>query len=149
MTNLLNTKIDYQVSRTNFGTWKRYLYESGMMYREFTSHASVAGWPLLHIASGRCPETGRIAAARGVIAIGQKARGFLAVGQAACGVLALGQLAVGLLLGIGQAACGVIAIGQGAVGVFTIGQLAVGGWVGAQIGFGGDLWSLFKRIPAQ
>jgi hypothetical protein len=145
MPNLLNTKIDYQISRTNFGTWKRYLYEGGMMYSEFTSHSSVAGWPLMQIAAGRSPETGRIATARGVIAIGQKARGFLAIGQAACGVFAFGQLAVGLVLGIGQAACGVIAVGQAAGGVFTIAQIGVGGWVGAQFGYGGNLWALLRK----
>ncbi len=80
MLNLLNEPIDYQVTRTAFGTWKRYLYQSGALYSEFTSHAAIAGCPLVHIASGRNPQTGSIATARGVIAIGRKAVGFLAIG---------------------------------------------------------------------
>ena len=145
MPNLLNAQIDYRVTETSWGTWKQYLYYNGALYREFTSHASIAGWPLLQFVAGRSPETGRVPTARGIIAVGQKARGFLAIGQMATGVIAVGQLAIGLLAGVGQAACGVIAIGQLAVGVFTLGQFAVGGWVGAQFRFGGDLRSLLKR----
>jgi hypothetical protein len=141
MPNLLSTPIDYRLTRTSLGTWKRYLYQQGALFEEFTSHASIAGCPLLHYVAGRNPETGRIGTAEGFIAIGRKARGFVAIGQAAAGVVALGQLAVGVLLGIGQAACGVVAIGQAAVGVITIGQFAAGGWVGAQFGWGRDLWS--------
>lgn len=138
--NLLNTPIDYQIIETPTGIWKRYLYPSGWMYREFTSHAKIAGLPVIHIVFGRNPETGKIGTARGIIAIGQKARGVLAIGQLAFGVIAIGQLAIGMLVGIGQATCGVIAIGQGAVGVITIAQLGIGRWVLAQVGIGAKLF---------
>src|ERR1041384_2082525 len=138
MPNLLNTPIDFRVTRTKLGTWKRYLYQSGALYHEFTSHTSILGYPLLHFANGRNPETGKIAVARGVIAIGQIARGFLAIGQVAIGVIAVGQVAIGVLAGVGQAACGIIAIGQMSAGVFCIGQFAVGHWSWAQYGTGGN-----------
>ncbi|MBI5387951.1 MAG: hypothetical protein HZA90_25085 [Verrucomicrobia bacterium] len=63
MTNLLHTQIDYRITQTGFGTWKRYLYQGGALYQEFTSDASVRDWPLLQIASGRNPETGKVTTA--------------------------------------------------------------------------------------
>ena len=126
MENLLNSKIDYQTIETRFGTRRRFLYTNGAMYSEFTSRASLIGWPLVHIVRGRSPETGQIATARGIIAIGQKAVGVLAIGQAALGFVALGQLSIGLLIGIGQAATGIFAIGQAAAGVLVIAQFGIG-----------------------
>ena len=124
--NLLKEAPDYQIERTANGVWRRYLYTSGAMYSEFTSHRSFGGWPLIHIARGRSPETGKIATARGIIAIGQKALGVLAIGQAAVGVVALGQAAVGIIA-VGQAAFGMIAVGQLAVSVLVgVGQFATG-----------------------
>jgi hypothetical protein len=126
MENLLNTKVEYQTTETSFGTWRRFLYTNGAVYSEFTSRSSFIGWPLLHISRGRSPETGKIAAARGIIAIGQKAVGVLAIGQAAFGLIAIGQLSIGLLIGVGQAATGILAIGQAAAGIFAIGQFGIG-----------------------
>ena len=117
--NLLKEAPDYQTTHTASGVWRRYLYSSGALYSEFTSHRSFGGWPLVHVARGRSPETGKIVTARGIIAIGQKALGVLAVGQAAAGVVALGQAAVGI-----------VAVGQGAIGIIAVGQLAVGGLAG-------------------
>ena len=136
MANLLNASIDFQTTETRFGTWRRYLYTSGAMYSEFRSRTTFAGWPLVHITRGRSPETGKIASARGMIAIGQKAVGVIAIGQAAAGVVAVGQLSIGLLVGIGQAATGILAIGQAAAGVFTIAQFGVGVAGIAQYGAG-------------
>ena len=124
--NLLKEAPDYQVTRTANGVWRRYRHTNGALYSEFTSHRSFGGWPLVHIARGRSPETGKVATARGIIAIGQKAVGVLAIGQAAAGVVALGQAAVGIVA-VGQAAAGVIAIGQAAGGVLLgVGQFAAG-----------------------
>lgn len=142
MPNLLNTPIDFQIIQTPIGVWKRYLYQSGAMFREFTSHARIAGLPVIHITFGRNPETGRIGTARGIIAIGQKARGVIAIGQMSFGVIAVGQLAIGLLIGVGQATCGVLAIGQAAAGVITIAQIGIGRWTLAQIGYGDKLSNL-------
>ena len=146
MSNVLNTLPDYQITRTARGVWRRYFHESGPMYKEFTSHTKIGGWPLVSVAYGRSPETGKQGTARGVVAVGRKAVGLVAVGQAALGVLAIGQAATGVIA-IGQAATGVIAVGQVALGLligvgqvatgmFTVGQFVVGreGW--AQAGFG-------------
>lgn len=156
MSNLLNTPVDFKVTRTPFGTWKRYLYQSGALYREFTSHARVGAWPLVRVTGGRNPETGEIPTALGVIAIGRKAVGVvavgqlavgvIAVGQLACGVLALGQLAIGLLAGAGQAACGIVAMGQFAAGFISVGQFGLGAWTLAQHGFGQDLGELLRSL---
>jgi hypothetical protein len=155
MPNLLNTPADFLVTRTSFGTWKRYLYPSGMLYREFVSHSRVGAWPLVHIATGRNPETGKIATARGFVAIGRKAIGVVAIGQAAAGAVAIGQvavgavavgqLAVGVLLGVGQLTAGIVAFGQIAFGFVAVGQIAFGSWVFGQSAHGGDLMLLLKK----
>lgn len=155
MENLLLSKIDYQVTKTDSGTWKRFLYTSGQRYAEFISDARIGTLPLIHIAYGRSPETGKIPTAKGIIAIGRKACGVIAlgqgavgviaVGQAAFGVVAIGQLAVSALFGLGQAAVGVVAIGQFAAGVFSLGQFAAGAWSFGQYYFGQNLLDLWRR----
>lgn len=95
-------------------------------YYEFSSHLRVLGMPLVHIAWGRNPVTGKIAVARGFIAIGQVAIGAISIGQLSIGFLSIGQLSVGLWAALGQGAIGVLAIGQLAVGLrAAIGMLAV------------------------
>lgn len=155
MENLLLSKIDYQVTKTDSGTWKRFLYTSGQRYTEFISDARVGSLPLIHIAYGRSPETGKVPTAKGfiaigrkafgVIAIGQGAVGVLAIGQAAFGVVAVGQLAVSALFGLGQAAVGLVAIGQFAAGAFSLGQFAAGAWSLGQYYFGQNLLDLWRR----
>jgi len=155
MENLLNAKIDYQVTRTRSGTWKRYLYSTGQLYSEYTSDARVGSLPLVHITKGRSPETGKVATAKGFIAIGRKAVGVIAIGQAALGVVALGQaafgvvavgqLAVSLFFGLGQAAAGVFAIGQFAAGFISFGQFAIGAWSYGQFHLGQNLLDLWRR----
>jgi hypothetical protein len=145
MENLLKTSIEYQTTETTFGTWRRFLYTNGTVYSEFTSRSSFVGWPLLHISRGRSPETGKIAPARGIIAIGQKAVGVLAIGQAAFGFIAVGQLSLGLLIGVGQAATGILAIGQAAAGVVAVGQFGVGIVGLSQSGGGFFLHSLWPH----
>jgi hypothetical protein len=145
MSNLLNTTIDYQITETRFGTRRLYLYTGGSLYSEFRSRVAIANWPLLHIVHGRSPETGKIAAARGVIAIGQKAVGVLAIGQASLGLIAIGQLSIGLVFGLGQAATGIVAIGQAAAGIFTVAQFGVGFAGMAQFGIGPYLRSVWPH----
>ena len=145
MTNLLNTPIDYQVTKTSFGTRKRYLYESGQLYSEFTSFARVGSWPLMHIANGRSPETAQAATAKGFIAIGRKAVGVVALGQMAVGVIAVGQFAVGALA-VGQFAGGILfGLGQFATGLVAIGQFAAGAWSQGQVNLGTPLSSLWNE----
>jgi hypothetical protein len=95
---------------------------------EYTSSASLAGWPLIHICAGIDAVTMRPKVARGVIAIGNIAVGGLAVGGLACGLLTIGGLSVGILAAFGGAALG---LGL-SMGGFAVGSVAVGG---AAIGF--------------
>jgi hypothetical protein len=93
---------------------------------EYKSRASILGLPLVHIAMGIDPRTGRKRIAKGVIAIGDVAVGVLAMGGVAAGGVAFGGVAVGVL-SIGGAALGVLAaIGGLAVGGFAFGGLAAG-----------------------
>lgn len=158
MANLLLQKVDYKVTRTGGGTWRRYLHPNGNLYAEFTSNATIAGFPFVHYTRGISPETGARATARGFIAVGRRAVGVIAIGRAALGAVAFGQLAVGFV-GIGQLAIGLWVLGQIALGIeLGIGQLAsgaiciaqagVGKWVLAQVGFGQHVWSMQGADPA-
>ena len=157
MKNMLFEKVPYREERTYFGTWRRYVYESGARFAEFRSNDTLFGLPLLHYTSGICPETGQRITARGIVAVGRKALGVIAIGQAAGGLLAIGQLAVGPLA-LGQAAFGVVAVGQlaaalyfglgqVATGVTAIGQIALGQHVLAQFGFGEHVWDTRHADP--
>jgi hypothetical protein len=89
---------------------------------EYRSETELFGWPLIHIARGFDPATGRLRVARGIIAIGNVALGVLAVGGVAAGGLTIGGLGIGLIT-LGGLAIGGIAFGGMALGAF----LAVGG----------------------
>src|SRR5262249_58430228 len=65
--------------------------------KEFKSKTTIAGIPLVHIAYGINPATGKKRVAKGVIAIGDVAVGGLAFGGVACGGLAFGGVAAGLM----------------------------------------------------
>src|SRR5262245_61200521 len=103
---------------------------------EYRSKATFLGWPLVHIATGFDPATGRKRVAKGIIAIGDMAVGGLALGGAAAGGIAIGGasmglvsfggIAIALILAIGGAAIGAVAIGGGAVGGIAVGGMAVG-----------------------
>jgi hypothetical protein len=158
MQNVLLERVEYQIETTRFGTWRRYLYPTGIYFAEFKSHSTFFGLPLVHYTHGICPETGKRIVAKGVIGIGRLATGILAVGQASFGVIAIGQLGLGLLLGLGQGSTGWMAVGQLAVGFYfglgqmatgsiAIGQLALGKYVLAQMGFGEHVWSTKGSDP--
>ena len=93
---------------------------------EWKTEATLFGWPLIHIAQGYDPETGRPRVAKGVIAIGDIAIGGLAIGGAAFGGVTLGGFSLGIL-SMGGMAIGIIAaLGGGAIGgVIAFGGLAV------------------------
>lgn len=168
MGNLLLEKVDYKIEKTNFGTWRRYLYTSGASFHEFKSNTSFFGLPLVHFTYGKCPETGRRIIAKGIIAVGRLACGFIAVGHASLGLLAIGQLAIGVIFGLGQLSSGILALGQIAIGAYlalgqivvgyaAIGQFALGKYVLAQLGLGEHVCDInnanqqaiafFKAIP--
>ncbi len=94
---------------------------------EYKSKAAIAGLPLIHIAKGFDPMTGRRLVAKGVIAFGDIAIGCLALGGVAAGGVAAGGIGVGVI-GLGGLAIGCGALGGGAVGIFfACGGLAVSG----------------------
>jgi tRNA A-37 threonylcarbamoyl transferase component Bud32 len=114
---------------------------------EYRSRANLFGWPLLHIAFGIDPATGRTRTAKGVIAIGDRAIGLLAIGGAALGMFAFGGVAVGLFA-LGGAALGVLAalgglaVGGASFGGLAIGVIALGGGAVGLYAFGGEAWGL-------
>ena len=111
-------------------------YAARMFGYEYKSKQTIFGMPLVHIAQGMDPETGRPRVAKGFIAIGNVAIGVFAVGGIAFGVFALAGvgvglcvfagMAVGVLLGIGGMATGVIAFGGMAIGWYAFGGAAFG-----------------------
>lgn len=159
MRNRLLEPVEYKTETTSLGVWKRFGYETGMTYHEFTSHTRLFGLPLIHHTSGVNPETGRRKTARGVFAFGKVAVGVVAVGHVGIGLVAVGQLALGLLLGLGQACFGAVAVGQLSVGLLfglgqlaiapvAIGQIAVGYYALGQIGVGEHIHSAKIKDPA-
>jgi predicted Ser/Thr protein kinase len=106
------------------------------MGREYRSKTTIFGIPLLHIASGIDPKTGKRRIAKGIIAFGDVAIGGFACGGVAMGgitfgglclgMISFGGLAVGLVLAIAGMAIGSIAFGGLAIGAVTIGGVSVG-----------------------
>ena len=103
---------------------------------EYKSKKQIFGMPLVHIAQGIDPATGRPRVARGFIAIGNVAIGVFALGGVSLGVFsfggmglgifAFGGLALGILLGMGGMAIGAVAIGGFAAGYIALGGAAYG-----------------------
>jgi hypothetical protein len=104
--------------------------------REYRSEATLFGLPLVHVATGIDPQTGRKRVAKGILAVGDVAVGVFALGGVAfggvtfggvaLGLVSLGGLALGLLLALGGAAVGGVAVGGGAVGLVAVGGGAFG-----------------------
>ncbi len=116
-----------------------------MFGREYRSQTTLLGVPLVHIAFGLDPLTGRPRTARGIIAIGDRAVGGLAIGGGAVGGIALGGLALGMVslggLSLGLlAAVGGMAIGGFAFGGGALGVVAIGGGAAGYYAFGGQAW---------
>jgi tRNA A-37 threonylcarbamoyl transferase component Bud32 len=117
---------------------------------EYRSKRTLWGLPLVHIATGLDPATGRLRVAKGIIAIGDRAVGVIALGGAALGViavgggaiglLALGGGAIGLLLALGGGALGGIAVGGGAAGL-----VALGGGAAGYIAYGGEAAGYYAK----
>jgi tRNA A-37 threonylcarbamoyl transferase component Bud32 len=114
---------------------------------ELRSQTTIFGLPLLHIAFGLDPRTGRPRTAKGIIAIGDRAvgvvaignfaTGIVAIGGVALGLLSLGGLSVGVLAALGGMAVGGFAFGGGALGIIAIGGMAIGAYA-----FGGAAWGM-------
>ncbi len=114
---------------------------------EYKSRWGIFGWPLVHIAFGMDPETGKRRVARGLFAYGEMAIGAfagggmaiggIAFGGAALGIISLGGVSFGLLMALGGlaissgialggCAIGFIALGGGAIGYYCLGGGAFG-----------------------
>jgi hypothetical protein len=107
---------------------------------EYRSRTTLFGWPLLHLAIGVDPATGRRRCAKGIIAIGSAPRGIIAFGDFAVGVIACGIFGYGLV-SISVVAVGVIAIGSVAAGVL----LAMGGVAVGAVAFGGAAFGFYAN----
>ena len=113
---------------------------------DWASKAEVFGMPVIHVAFGIDPDTGKKRIAKGWIAIGDVAIGGLALGGIALGIIgiggmgvgavAMGGMALGLLLGAGGMATGAVANGGLAIGGLAQGGGAVGGIAVGGGGFG-------------
>jgi predicted Ser/Thr protein kinase len=113
---------------------------------EYRSKATLFGWPLLHVAIGVNPATGRKRSARGVFAVGTAARGIIAFGEEAVGVIACGIFGYGVVsfsvIAVGIFACGsvaaglVFAMGGMAIAPVAIGGLALGWYANGAIAWG-------------
>ncbi len=146
MGNLLNKQPDYVITQSCWGETRKYLYESGMLFKEFKSKIKIGSLPLVHITSGVCPETGKRIWAKGIIAIGRKAIGVFAVGQLSIGVIAIGQLSIALGFALAQLSiAGFFSIGQGAIGFVAIGQFAYGYYALGQMAYGQYILSISTR----
>jgi|GEM_PF-6246171 len=112
----------------------RYMARGGYAWR---SRAHLWGVPLVCIATGIDPSTGKKRVAKGIIAIGDVAVGLIALGGVANGLLAvggvsfgavtLGGVAFGMLFALGGAAIGTgLSVGGGALGTLALGGAAIG-----------------------
>jgi len=115
---------------------------------EWQSRTEILGWPLIHVAFGKDPATGRFRVAKGIIA----------VGQFAVGLITFAQVGIGLLFGFGQCIFGFTAVAQVAFGLYfglgqistgwtAIGQICFGYYVLAQVGYGAHLWTQSVKDP--
>jgi len=116
---------------------KRNILSSIISGYEWKSKARLCGLPLVHIAFGRDPKTGRLLAAKGIIAIGQFGLGVISIAQFGVGIVTVAHFGIGGLFCLAQFAAGIAAVGQFAAGIaFGLGQFATGYAAIAQYGWG-------------
>lgn len=116
--------------------------------REWKSKSTFLGYPLIHLAYGHDPRTGKKLVAKGLIAIGDIAIGGLAMGGVSVGIVsaggcALGITAVGGLAIALQLASGGLAIGGFAIGGAALGLIALGGGAFGYIACGGGAGGMY------
>lgn len=85
---------------------------------EYKSKAKIFGVPLVHINIGR--KNGKLAVARGIVAIGT-----ISIGAVSMGLFSLGLLSVGVFT-LGMAALGTLSAGILSAGVMAVGALSYG-----------------------
>lgn len=117
---------------------------------EYKSKATLFGLPLLHVAMGTDPVTGKRRIAKGFIAIGDMAKGVLAFGGVAMGGICMGGVAVGVLP-VGGCALGLLSVGGLGLGLLyaysglavapiAMGGLALGYYSSGGAAFGVHPW---------
>ena len=124
---------------------------------DYRSKATLWGLPLLHVATGMDPGTGKPRVATGIIAIGNVARGGVAIGGVAMGGIAFGGLALGGVafggLSLGLVALGGLALallgaaGGGAAAPIAVGGGAVGYWALGGVAWGAHVLSALGTDP--
>ncbi|HEX41705.1 MAG TPA: zinc ribbon domain-containing protein [Phycisphaerales bacterium] len=131
---------------------------NAMQLLEYRSKRTLCGLPLVHVVWGPSLDwrTGRVRAAKGIIAVGPVAVGVLAVGGLAFGAVSFGGLALGLAavggmavalgLAVGGMALGLVAVGGCAVGYYAIGGGAFGVHVLSGARQDAVLLDFFKRL---
>ena len=94
---------------------------------DYRTQQSLFGHPLIHVAWGVDPATGRLRVAKGILAVGPAAFGVIAVGFSAWGLFPCGLVAGGLLP-VGLLAVGFWSVGLAAAGTQATGLLALAFW---------------------
>jgi capsular polysaccharide biosynthesis protein len=95
--------------------------------RDYCTHQMLFGLPLVHVAWGIDPATGRPRVAKGIVAVGPAAFGVIAVGFSAWGLFPCGLVAGGFGP-VGLFAVGFWTVGLAAVGVQAVGLWALASW---------------------
>lgn len=136
------------MSTNNSNFWTNFPYSADYEYR---SSAEVFGWPLVHIARGIDPETGRMRVARGIIALGDIAVGVFSLGGISVGLFSIGGISIGSYalggIALGGAAFGAIALGLcSAVGVIAAAPNLARGILTFTPNLGGIVGILLERI---
>jgi len=131
---------------------------------EYKSKRTLFGMPLLHVAHGIDPSTGRKRTARGFFAFGDRAvgvfafggyaRGLFASGGVAVGCVAFGGVSIGLVSWGGLALALLLAYGGMSVGFLSVGGMAlgweaVGGFAAGVHGYGGQVFALVGGMGGQ
>lgn len=119
---------------------------------EYRTKTTLFGWPLLHVALGVNPSTGRKRSARGILAVGTAARGIIAFGDEAVGVIACGIFGYGVVsfsvIAVGIFACGSVAMGAVfAMGGMAIAPVAIGGLAFGWYANGAIVWGKHALAP--
>jgi Protein kinase domain len=107
---------------------------------EYRSKATLFGWPLVHVATGVDPTTGRRRSAKGIIAVGTAPRGVIAFGDVAVGVIACGIFGYGVI-SLSVVAVGIVACGSVAAGLL----MAMGGMAIAPVAMGGAAFGWYAN----
>lgn len=126
---------------------------SGQPY-EYRSRTTLAGWPLVHVVTGRRFPGQGPRVAKGWLAIGDHAYGGFALGNVAVGLMAVGGFSFGVLasmggislslmlsmggLSAGLLSSGGISLGGIAFGGIALGYVAIGGMARGVYAAGGD-----------